>query len=170
MSALPLVCRWTGEAFEPLGRSKRDADAEYAVGQVYKLQTVEERSEASHRFYFAAINEAWANMPEPHAWQYPNAESLRKQALIRTGYATQRQYVANSRKEAERVAAFVKHDIYELVQIDGNIVTVWTAESQSYRAMGKKRFRESVDAVLGYVAGLIGVEPETLSRESGKAA
>jgi hypothetical protein len=171
MVALPLVTRYAGDGvFEALGRSKRDADAEYVVGAIYKLQTVEERSEASHRFYFAAINEAWANMPEPHAWQYPNAESLRKQALIRTGYATQRQYVANSRKEAERVAAFVKHDIYELVQIDGNIVTVWSAESQSYRAMGKKRFRESMDAVLGYVAGLIGVTADELCGNAGKAA
>lgn len=170
MSALPLVCRWTGEAFEPLGRSKREADAEYVVGQVYKLQTVEERSEASHRFYFAAINEAWSQIPDPHAFQFPNPESLRKQALIRTGFATQRQYVANSRKEAERVVAFVKHDIYELVQIEGNIVTVWTAESQSYRSMGRKRFKESMDAVLNYVAGLIGVTPDELYSNTGKAA
>jgi hypothetical protein len=170
MSApLPIVCRWTGEAFEPLGRSKREADAEYVVGQVYKLQTVEERSEAAHRFYFAAVNEAWANLPEPHAWQYPNPESLRKQALIRTGFATQRQYVANSRKEAERFAAFMRHDIYVLVQIDGNIVTEWTAESQSYRSMGKEKFKASIDAVLGFCASLIGVEPETLREEAALA-
>lgn len=171
MSApLPIVARWTGEAFEPLGRSKREADAEYVVGQVYRLQTVEERSEASHRYYFAAIAECWANMPEPHAWQYPNTESLRKQALIRTGFATQRQYVASSRKEAERFAAFMRHDIYEIVQITGNIVTIWTAESQSYRSMGKDRFKASIDAVLGYCASLIGVEPATLQREAGRAA
>jgi hypothetical protein len=171
LSNIPLVCRYAGSgAFEAIGRSKKDADAEYVIGQAYRLNVIEERSEQQHRMYFAALRECWANLPDPHAFQYPNPESLRKQALIRTGYATQRQYVANSRKEAERVAAFVKHDIYELVQIDGNIVTVWTAESQSYRAMGKKRFLESMDAVLGYVAGLIGVDPETLGREAGKAA
>jgi hypothetical protein len=172
MSApLPIVARYEGDGlFQALGRSKKEADAEYVVGQVYRLQTVEERSEASHRYYFAAVNECWANLPEPHAWQYPNAESLRKQALIRTGFATQRQYVAKSHAEAERFAAFLRHDIYMLVQIDGNIVTEWTAESQSYRSMGKEKFKASIDAVLGYCASLIGVDPSTLQREAGRAA
>lgn len=170
MTALPLVCRYTGDGvFEALGRSKKEADAEYVVGQVYRLAKHEERSEASHNHYFAAVAEAWTNLPEPDAWQFPSPESLRKRALIMTGYATQRQYVAQSRKEAERVAAFLGAPD-EIVTIMGNVVTVLTAESQSYRSMGKRRFQESKDAVLGYVAGLIGVDPETLHREAGKAA
>jgi hypothetical protein len=169
MSALPLVCRWTGHVFEPIGRSKSDANNEYAIGQVCRLAKYEDRSEASHNHYFAAVSEAWANLPDPDAWQFPSPEALRKRALIMTGFATQRQYVAQSRKEAERVAAFLGAPD-EVVTITGNIVTVLTAESQSYRSMGKARFQESKEAVLGYVAGLIGVDPETLHREAGRAA
>ena len=172
MSApLPIVARWTGEALEPLGRSKREADAEYVIGEVYRFTRYEERSEASHRHYFAALHEAWANLPADLSERFPTSERLRKFALIKTGYATQRQIVASSRAEALRLAAFVAPmDEYALVETRGAVVTVWEAESQSMRAMGKKRFQESKDAVLGYCASLIGVEPETLRSEAGKAA
>lgn len=172
MSApLPLVCRWTGEAFEPLGRSKKEADAEYVIGEVYRFTRYEERSEASHRHYFAALHEAWANLPAYLSERFTTSERLRKFALIKSGFATQRQLVASSRAEALRLAAFVAPmDEYALVETRGAVVTVWEAESQSMRAMGKKRFGESKDAVLSYCASLIGVEPETLREEAGQAA
>lgn len=172
MSApLPIVARWTGEVFEPLGRSKREADAEYVVGEVYRLTRYQERSEASHRHFFASLHEAWANLPADLSERFPTSERLRKFALIKSGYATQRQLVASSRSEALRLAAFVAPmDEYALVETRGAVVTVWEAESQSMRAMGKNRFQESKDAVLIYCASLIGVEPETLRREAGRAA
>lgn len=171
MTSPPIVTRWTGEAFEPIGRSKREADAEYVVGQVYRLTQYEERSEASHRHFFASLHEAWANLPADLAERFPTSERLRKFALIKSGFATQRQLVASSRAEALRLAAFVAPmDEYALVETRGAVVTVWEAESQSMRAMGKKRFAESKDAVLSYCASLIGVDPATLRRETGKAA
>jgi hypothetical protein len=45
-------------------------------------------------------------------------------------------------------------------------VTVLTALSQSRRAMGKKRFQASKDAVLAFVAELIGTSPATLAKEA----
>ncbi len=168
---LPIVCRWTGEAFEPLGRSKKEADAAYVIGEVYRFTRYEERSEASHRHFFASLHEAWTNLPADLSERFPTSERLRKFALIKSGFATQRQLVASSRAEALRLAAFVAPmDEYALVETHGAVVTVWEAESQSMRAMGKKRFAESKDAVLGYCASLIGVAPETLRREAGKAA
>jgi hypothetical protein len=173
MSApLPIVARYEGEGlFHALGRSKRESDAEYVVGEVYRLTRYEERSEASHRHFFASLHEAWANLPADLSERFPTSERLRKFALIKSGFATQRQLVASSRAEALRLAAFVAPmDEYALVETRGAVVTVWEAESQSMRAMGKKRFAESKDAVLGFCASLIGVEPETLREEAGKAA
>lgn len=172
-SAPPIVCRWDGhaEAFVPLGRSAKEANATRVDGQIYRLTDHEERSEASHSHFFASIADAWANLPEQHAARFQNPEALRKHALIATGFATQRQYVASSRAEAERVAAFAPSmEEYEIATVAGNIVTIWRAESQSYRSMGKKRFQESKDAVLGYIANLIGVAPETLAENAGRAA
>jgi hypothetical protein len=170
MSA-PIVCRWDGEAFRPLGRSAREADQHRVVGEIYRFVDHEERSEASHAHYFAMIAEGWANLPEDQATRFQNPEALRKFALIKSGYATQRQYVAGSKKEALRVATFApSSEEYEIATVEGNIVTVWRAESQSYRAMGKKRFYESKDAVLAVISNMIRVTPEQLQQETGRAA
>jgi hypothetical protein len=167
----PLVTRWDGEAFVPLGRSAKECNASRVVGQLYRLVDHEERSEASHSHYFAVIAEGWSNLPDNHAARFQNPEALRKFALIRTGYATQRQYVAASKAEALRVAAFAPStEEYELATVEGNVVTIWRAESQSYRAMGKARFQASKDAVLGFIASLLEVAPETLEKETGRAA
>lgn len=110
-------------------------------------------------------------MPEIHAEGFQNPKSLRKFALIKSGFATQRQYVADARAEAQRVAVFTPSvEEYELATFDGNVVTVWWAESQSYRAMGKRRFHKSKDAVLSLIAGLIGVSPHQLALKAGRAA
>jgi hypothetical protein len=167
----PLPCRWTGEAFEPLPRYRSECDRHYVVGEVYRLTEHVERSQASHNHYFAAIAEAWANLPEREAERFATDVHLRKYALIKCGYANQQDFVAQSKAEAVRLAAAISSiDEYAVVTIAGNVVTRWTAKSQSMPAMGKKDFQASKQAVLDYVAGLVGVTPEALNREAGKAA
>lgn len=172
---LPIVSRWTGEEFTPLGRSRKDCDAQLIAGQIYRIEIVEQRSEANHRHYFATVNEAWANLPEDMAQQFPNPEMFRKFCLIKTGYCTQEQHVAATRAEAQRMRAFAARitsnaDDYSIVSVDGTVVTVWRAESQSYRHMGKKRFTESKQATLEYMASLIGVSSKELTVTAGQAA
>lgn len=172
---LPIVARWTGEEFTPLGRSRKDCDAELVVGQIYKLERVEERSEASHRHYFAAVAEVWSNLPEDLSERFPNSKIFRKFCLIKTGYCTQQQHVAKTRAEAERLRAFMSSvligdDHYAIITLEGTVVTVWKAESQSYKEMGKKRFTESKQAVLDYCASLVGVAKTELERNAGMAA
>jgi len=165
--APPIVTRWNGEAFEPFGRSRAECNATRVVGEVYRFDDHAERSEASHAHYFATIAEGWANLPESMSEKLQNPEALRKFSLIKTGYATQRQYAATSRAEADRFAMFASLDEeYCIITREGNVVTVWRAESQSYRAMGKKRFEDSKRAVLDYIASLIGVTPSDLNKEA----
>jgi hypothetical protein len=61
-------------------------------------------------------------------------------------------------------------DDYAIVLMEGMVVTVWRAESQSYKAMGKKRFTESKRAVLDYCASLVGVSTNDLERNAERAA
>ena len=167
MSTLPF--RWTGEVMEPMRGFRKRADDTYVVGQVYRLEVAEDRSAKSHRHYFAGIHEAWMNLPEAMAERFPTAEHLRKFALIRTGYADRREIVCASRAEARRLAAFVKPmDEYALVTATECVVTVWTAQSQSTRAMGRAAFAKSKDDVLGLLAEMIGVTVESL--KSAEAA
>lgn len=168
---MPILCDWDGEAFRPSGPVwARRADQQYVVGERYQIEVRQERSEASHRAYFAAIAEAWQNLPDDLAEKLATPEHLRKHALIRAGYRDERTIVASSKAEAHRLAGFIKPmDSFAVVLVDGATVTVYTAQSQSYRAMGKARFGESKAKVLDVIAGLIGVAPGDLQRE-GTAA
>lgn len=172
---LPIVSRWTGEEFTPLGRSRADCDKELVAGQIYRIEIVEQRSEASHRQYFASLNETWANLPESMADQFPNPEIFRKFCLIKTGYCTKEQHVATTRAEAQRMRTFAARisagaDDYAIVTVEGTVVTVWRAESQSYRHMGKARFTASKQDVLNYCASLVGVSASDLEQNAGRAA
>jgi hypothetical protein len=163
MTALPF--RWNGEAMEVVRGFQKRADAAFVVGEVYRLEPVEDRSAASHRHYFAAVNEAWANLPEDQASRFPTPEHLRKWALIQAGYFDRREITCASKAEALRVAAFVTPmDPYAVVAVSGAAVAVLTARSQSVRAMGKAEFQRSKDAVLAVLADMLGVTTDALSR------
>ena len=157
-----LTCYWDGACLRP-------QDMAAAVGVFprpgrYRVRTIEERSERSHRHYFAAIHTGWRNLPEQIAARYPSSEHLRKMALIKCGYATRREIVCAGAEEARRLIAIIEAlDEYALVSVMTSVVTIWTAASQSVRSMGKAPFEKSKGDVLEYIAGLIGITVEQLA-------
>jgi len=158
-SQSPIPCVWTGQVFEPLRSFRRKAAEAYGAGEIVNLAPVEDRSAASHRHYFAAINEAWHSLNEEQTAQWPSPEHLRKACLIRAGYRDERSVVCGSKANAEHVAAFIRPmDDYAIVSVSGTTVVVLTAKSQSMRAMGKQAFTESKEAVLNVLADLLGVD------------
>ncbi|MEJ0093301.1 MAG: hypothetical protein WDN46_17500 [Methylocella sp.] len=174
MSALLTInWRWDGDALTPFSaRGRLDADKELVIGETYKLAVVENVSQASRGHYFASLKEVWRNLPENRAEQFPTPEHLRKYALIKCGYADSRQFVARTGAEARELQMFVRpsNDEYALILVDRCVVTIWTAQSQSERAMGKKAFNESKNAVLDYAQSLIGVTRKELEENAGRAA
>lgn len=161
----PIIARWSGEAFEPLPHFTRRCNSTLVIGEVYRMAIEEERSIQSHRHYFAALHEGWMNLPEHQAERFETSEKLRKYALIKCGYADQRQIVCASKAEALRLRAFIAPmDDYAIVTANESVVTVFTAQSQSKKAMGGRVFQESKQRVLDYVAGLIGVQPAELEK------
>lgn len=167
----PILTVWTGEGFEVPPRARKALDATLVCGVRYSVAIIEERSAKAHAAYFATVTEAWRNLPEDEAERFPSADALRKYALIKTGYALRSDVVCANNNEAMRFAALVKRlDPYSLTLVAERSVATWTAESQSYKAMGKAKFMKSQEAVRDFCAALIGVVPETLERESGRAA
>lgn len=163
-SVPPIPCQWDGEAFKPVGRWSIQADRHFVVGQVYPLEVREDRSAASHRAYFAAVNEAFKNLPEAVAERFPTPDSLRRFALIRTGHRDERSIACASKAEALRVAAFVRPmDDCAVVTVTGSLVTVYTARSQSMRSMDKATFQRSKDDVLAYLAQMLGTTARELA-------
>ena len=150
---------------------QRQADQLFTIGERYRLAPVEDRSGASHRHFFAAVNEAWANLPERLAAHYPTAEHLRARALIEAGYCTIADYVCSSRAEAVRWAGNLRAEAseYALVVISETVVRVFKPKSQSVKAMGREEFQASKDAVFTALARMIGVTTAELQNHAEAA-
>lgn len=167
----PIIYTWDGDAMVPLRRFHNLVNKVFVVGQLYRLVVQEDRSQASHNHFFAAIHDAWLNLREDLAERFQNEEALRKYALIKAGYADERSIVCASKAEAQRMAAFVKPmDHYAVVLVSEATVKVYTARSQSVKAMGKRDFQQSKERVLEIIAAMIEVAPQTLLSNAGMAA
>lgn len=136
---------------------------DYGQGEVITVEEVQERSLKSHAHYFLCITEAWRSLPEGLADDFPDAERLRKWALIKAGYATETKMKFRTNAEAIAAAAFIGTlDSYAICEVIGHLVTVWRAESQSMKSMKKERFQRSKDDVLRVIAELIGADPASI--------
>jgi hypothetical protein len=166
-----LAYRWTGDSFEILPRHQKAADAEFVIGEIYTLEEVKGRSQVSHNHFFAALQSGWMNLPEQVAERFPTTEHLRKWCLIRSGYHDQRSIVAASKAEAQRIAAFIKPiDEFAVVVVSECAVTVYTAKSQSKKAMGAADFQASKQAVLDLIDSMLGVSPGETQKNAEQVA
>lgn len=163
----PILVRWEGDCLKPVGRAGKSCDEHLVVGRIYEAEVRETRSMKSHRHQFAEIREAWENLPDELRAMWPSAEHLRKYALIRAGYCNVSTIACRSHAMALQLSAVVGHmDEFAVVTVEGKAVTIYTPKSQSRRAMGAKVFQESKNAVLEFIADLIGVAPQTLMDEA----
>lgn len=169
--SLPLDMVWAEGCLRPANLFwARKAAERFAEGEVVTVVTQEDRSAKSHRHYFAAIKQAWENLPPLMAERFRNPEMLRAYALIKAGYCDSTSTVCASPRDAQRMADFIRPiDAFRLVEREGRVVTVYTAKSQSYRAMAKKDFQEVKDKVLGIISQMIGVKANELI-EAGRMA
>lgn len=111
------------------------------------------------------------NLPEDLAPLFPTEDHLRKRALIQAGYYTETAIDAGTRAAALRVAAAVPAlDEFAFAKVEGPIVLVRRAKSQSMRAMGAKQFYESKAAIMQVIADMLDVTPEDLVKNAGRAA
>lgn len=165
-SPLDVRARWTGEVFVPTRRPEG-----LRQGETVALEVSLARSMRSHRHQFAAIREAWAQLPEAvtdRPWAQ-NAESLRKHALCATGWKDVTEAHWGTAEFAMRAAllekdrAFAKHG-YAIVECDPGraLVRVTVPRSQSLKAMGAADFKRSKSDVLDWCAALVGVSVEAL--------
>lgn len=158
--------RWTGETFEPVGNFARAWCMDNLdEGETVALDVSKDRSMKSHRHQFAEIKTLWETLPESlHNMPYAqSAETLRKHALIATGYCDVETIDAGSKAAAERVGAFVsglarRAHGYAVVTIKGPMVKCYTPHSQSVRAMGGPEFQVSKDKVLDWISARIGAQ------------
>lgn len=161
MSAAPILYTWTGEAMVPLARFASRCDKTFVIGEVYRMEIVEERSQRSHSHFFARVKEYHDSLPDYLAERFPTPEHLRKWALIQAGYANRAEIACRSHAEAARTIATIKAlDEYAVAVARDNILVVLTAQSQSTKAMGAKVFQESKEKVFSVLDDLLGTTKE----------
>jgi 5-methylcytosine-specific restriction endonuclease McrA len=154
-----------GEFRAPHSFAEKQCDRDLVIGEIQRWELALDRNEKSHDHYFALVHQAWLNLPEQYAMEFPNETSLRKFALIKTGYCKTHKMVTINNAEATKQAAFMQSlEEYSICEVTGNVVTVWTADSQKYRAMGKKLFQKSKDDVLTFLSQFIGSDVAALKQ------
>lgn len=117
-------------------------------------------ADKTRRYFFAALRDAWNNLPNAMHEQFPNAEVLRKHALIAVGHCDVITLTVGSKvAAAEIAAAFRLKDQYCIALIKGSVVQVYTARSMARRVLLKRDFREVADKVFHWIASTTGVDP-----------
>ena len=170
MSA-PFNARFSNGMFCPMGRYAAECAAWFEDGAIVRLEQVQERSMKSHDHQFAWVAEAWKNLPDDLAEDFPTPEHLRKRALVQAGYFHETAIDVGSKAGALRVAADYKHRLeFAYIIVRGPIVIIREPMSQRKSVMGAKAFQESKSAIMAIIADLIGVTPEELQRETEQAA
>lgn len=183
MRPQPIAFRWVevalpdgaGElvmAMVPTDRYHNVAARQFGEpGSEHVLEPTSERSVASHNQYFAALHDAWANLPERLAARFPTAEHLRKRLLVEAGFCDQREVACSDGDRAKATALFMRElDSYAVISVVDNVVVVRRAKSQSVRGMGKLEFEASKKAVLDLAEEFTGVPRGQAMREAGRSA
>lgn len=163
--------RFSRGQLSPVGTHAAAALAALDEGEIVYAGLERQRSEPSHRHFFAVIANAWRHLPESLASEVwaKSSESMRKHALIATGFCNVKTMALRSRKEAVLAASYMlqmgtlAHG-YAIASVDQDCVLVWTPESQSRATMGAKRFQQSKQAVMDWIAAQIGVDAAQLEQ------
>jgi hypothetical protein len=172
----PVTFVWNGNNMVPLPRFKRQCDEQFVVDEEYPLTILEARSRASHNHYFACVHEAWVNLPEDVRYRvdpetgeaierFPSEEHLRKWALVKAGFCQHHAFPCASAIRASEMAAFLRtKDSYAVMTIEGDVLNIFEADSQSASAMGREQFQKSKDAVLEILSDMIRTKPAELQK------
>lgn len=91
--------------------------------------------------------------------RFPNPTALRKWALTKTEFCDLTTFVLESKDDLPAVIQLVRRlDPYAVIVPRENIISVYTAKSQSKKDMGAKDFQESKDAVFRVISELLGTD------------
>ena len=185
MKPQPIVFRWvevmdpdasdSGElimAMVPLLRYGNVAKRQFGdAGSEHVLEPSSERSMASHNQYFAALHDAFMNLPESVSARWPTEEHFRKWLLIEAGYFDERELTFLTDKKAIEAATFIRElDAYARIHPHGCKVLIQRARSQSLSAMRKEEFEASKKAVLELAEQFTGVSRTQAMKEAGRSA
>lgn len=170
----PIKLLYNGETFVPPIEGGWAARARrfYEVGKEYMLEEERAPSTKTRSHFHAALKEAFDNLPEKYADQFPTIEHLRKRALIQTGFSNTTSMVMESKGQAVRIAGLLRQysSPYTVVIVRDHTILIAEAESEREIAKDKVRYQDMKNKVLGWVSTLVGVTTTKLYDNAGRSA
>lgn len=140
-------------------RHRGRGDRELVIGETMTWEIVHQRSSETHRHLFACLKNAWENLPEDLAVQFPSPEALRKWGLIQIGHCTMTRLAFANNTEAMKAATLMREiDGYSEIGVNGNTVVMRRARSIAVRAVSSAEFKEIKDKLLTTLSQLIGAD------------
>jgi hypothetical protein len=181
MRAQPVVFTWDGATMTPVARYARAAREQFGEpGSTHILAPYEERNMKFHNMCFAALHEAWVNLPEGVAARWPQgAEHFRKWLLCnKSTFYRETEAVFPTREAALHAAVFARQGDEDYVFVYGPRPTTdgqWlvikrTPRSQAQHRMSPREFEESMTQILDAAGEFIGVPKGALLKNAGRAA
>jgi hypothetical protein len=156
------------ERFLPTAKRQFQTEQKYRPGDWIVGEDV--RSTAQHKRYFAALREAFDQLPETIARRWPTSEHFRHWLLIEANWKDEKEINCEDETHAKRLATFVRTETpFARITVATNprtgkktIVVIERAMSQDYSAMDKETFKRSSDDVLDLAATLFRCRAEPL--------
>jgi hypothetical protein len=172
---VPMIWMWDVDengngVMRPARAYARLAERLFTYGEQYRLEPREERSGVAHRHYFAALREAFDNLPEDQTHRWPSVEHFRHWLLCTTGWCDETNFVLDGPEGARRLAVMLRKTFpFAVITIEGNVVRQYVAKSQSTSAMNKDEFQRSKNDVLDAAAKILGVTRSELTKQGERA-
>lgn len=156
--------RWNGKVMTPMPRFIRQAETEFEVGGIYRMNVQHDATARHSAWYHIELGKRFDSLPERFDGRWADVEEFRKWALIKCGFYDLKTIPCDSHDDALKVAATAKAaDDYSIPKVVENTVLIATPKSQKTPKMGKVIFHASTEAVLALADELLGITEETTS-------
>jgi hypothetical protein len=125
------------------------------------------RSPKHHRFFFAAVQNAFDNWPEHHRFQPDNPEHLRAWLLVKAKYRRIiNEPLDQDAISIEKMADFVEQAMkisrekYSFVAIHNGAIVILAPRSVDWTTLDEKEFQPISNAVIGVIEQETGIQVE----------
>ena len=111
--------------------------------------------------FFAQLRDVHGNLSDEHRRRFPSSETLRKHALIAVGWCDVMTVLAGSKAAAPGVAAAFHSKVpHCIIDIRGDVLTIYTARSMARRALLKKPFNDVASKVWDWIYRETGIDAD----------
>lgn len=116
-------------------------------------------NDPTRRRYFAIISECFDSLPDDLAERFKSKEHLRKWCLVKAGWC-EMQTIAVGKTVRQVAEMMRKLDPHAVIAVNGEVITVFTAKSQSRKNQPKPQFMETAEKVYDILSKMLGTDVE----------